>query len=184
MRRSAVATNIEWKARARDAARQRELAAGRTGAAPELLEQVDTFFNVPHGRLKLRQFASDRGELIYYERPDRAGPKASNYTLVPTPQPEALRDVLARALGVGGVVRKRRWLYHAGPARIHVDEVDGLGTFLEVEVVLRPGQAPAEGERLADELRRELQVADEDLIDVAYLDLLRPGREGSCAHPH
>ena len=86
-----------------------------------------------------------------------------------------LADCLARVLGVRGVVRKRRWLYLVGQMRIHLDEVEGLGVFLEVEVVLQPGQAVGEGERLAEDVRRRLDVRAEDLVEVAYIDLLAPG---------
>jgi predicted adenylyl cyclase CyaB len=79
-------------------------------------------------------------------------------------------------LGVRGEVRKRRWLYLAGQARIHLDEVEGLGTFLEVEVVLQPGQSVAEGQRVASELRRALDVSDRDLVERAYIDLLASGQ--------
>jgi adenylate cyclase class IV len=169
-------SNVEWKARARDVGRQGALAAGLAGGAGELLEQVDTFFHVPHGRLKLRTFDRSRGELIYYHRPDQAGPRQSTYSLVATDRPDALGVTLAQALGVRGVVRKRRRLFLAGPSRIHVDEVEGLGAFLEVEVVLRPGQPAAEGERIAAALRQDLEVRDEDLVERAYIDLLeRPG---------
>ncbi len=168
-----MATNVEWKARVRDLSRQRELAEQLAGSPPELLEQVDTFFNVPHGRLKLRRLSAHHGELIQYLRPDRAGPKQSNYSVVRTESPDPLRELLARALGVRGEVRKRRWLYLAGQVRIHLDEVEGLGTFLEVEVVLKPGQPVAEGERLAETMRLRLDVRDEDLIELAYVDLLQ-----------
>lgn len=170
-----TASNVEWKARARDPERQRKLAEQLAEAPPELLEQVDTFFPVAHGRLKLRQLAPDRGELIAYERSDVAGPKQSTYSVVRIDQPQALADCLARALGVRGVVRKRRWLYRTSQTRIHLDEVEGLGVFLEVEVVLRPGQAVGEGERIAEDIRRQLDVRDGDLIEVAYIDLLVPG---------
>jgi predicted adenylyl cyclase CyaB len=168
-------SNIEWKARARDPQRQRQLAERLANGPPELLEQIDTFFSVAHGRLKLRQLAAERGELIYYERSDQAGPKQSTYSLAATNQPEALAALLAQALGVRGVVHKRRWLYRAGQTRIHFDEVEGLGSFLEVEVVLQPGQAIREGERIAEEARRQLAVHDEDLVEVAYIDLLATG---------
>jgi predicted adenylyl cyclase CyaB len=171
-----MAVNVEWKARSRDPDRQRMLAAALADGPAELLEHLDTFFDVMHGRLKLRQLAADHAELIHYQRADEAGPKLSTYSRVPTDQPKRLRDVLTAALGVRGVVRKRRWLYRVGQTRIHVDEVEGLGAFLEVEVVLRPGQSPTEGERIAGELRQALQVRDEDLIACAYLDLLR----GQC----
>jgi adenylate cyclase class IV len=167
-----VASNIEWKARCREPGRQRELAQGLAAGPPELLEQADTFFVVPHGRLKLRRLAADRGELISYDRPDQAGPKQSTYTLTPTTEPELLRRTLAQVLGVRGEVRKRRWLYRAGQSRLHFDEVERLGVFLEVEVVLQPGQSVAEGERLADQLRHALDVRTEDLVAQAYIDLL------------
>jgi adenylate cyclase len=167
-----MGTNIEWKARARDPERQRNLAAELADGPPQLLEQTDTFFTSPRGRLKLRQRSADHGELIFYERPDQAGPKLSSYAVSQTAEAAALREVLAQALGVRGEVRKRRWLFLAGQSRVHLDEVEGLGTFLEVEVVLRPGQSPVEAEQIALELRRALDVRDEDLIEGAYLDLL------------
>jgi len=169
-----MGTNIEWQAHARDPGRHSELAARLAGGPPELLEQSDTFFNAPRGRLKLREQAPDRGELILYERPDQAGSRLSSYSVSRTAEPAALREVFARAPGVRGEVRKRRWLLLAGQARIHLDEVEGLGTFLEVEVVLQPGQSPAEGERTARELRRGLDVGDDDLVKGACLDLLGP----------
>jgi predicted adenylyl cyclase CyaB len=167
-----MATNIEWKARARDLQRQRALAAALAGTDAELLEQVDTFFHVPQGRLKLRQLGAAHGELIHYHRPDEAGARQSTYARVCTDQPEALLELLGGALGVRGEVRKRRWLYRVGQARIHVDEVEGLGTFLEVEVVLRPGQSPAECQRIAAELRKALEVGEDEVIGGAYVDLL------------
>lgn len=170
-----MAENVEWKARAQDPRRQRELADRLADRPPELLEQLDTFFLAAHGRLKLRQLAADHGELIYYERADQAGPKRSAYSLVSTDQPEALSALLARALGVRGTICKRRWLYRVGQTRIHFDEVEELGTYLEVEVVLESGQAVSEGERIAEEIRRQLGVRDEDLVEAAYIDLLMPG---------
>ncbi len=167
-----MAVNVEWKARTRDPERQRQLAAALSDHPPEILEQEDSFFPVPHGRLKLRQLGPEQGELIFYQRSEAAGSRESAYWLVPTQVPESLRDLLARALGSGVVVRKRRVLYRAGQARIHVDEVAGLGTFLEVEVVLAPGQPAAEGQRIAEQLQWQLEVRDEDLIGCAYADLL------------
>jgi predicted adenylyl cyclase CyaB len=143
------------------------------------LEQTDTFFNAPRGRLKLRQLFADRGELIFYDRPDRAGPKLSVYVITRTTEPAALRETLAQALGVRGEVRKRRWLYLVGPSRIHFDQVEGLGTFLEVEVVLQPGQTAPEGEQVAAALRAELGVHEADLIERAYIDLLECGPGGA-----
>jgi predicted adenylyl cyclase CyaB len=167
-----MAINVEWKARIRALERQRALAAQLAESPPELLEQLDTFFNASHGRLKLRRLGDDHGELIHYFRDDQPGPKQSTYSIVRTEQPDAQRALLSQALGVRGEVRKRRWLYLAGQVRIHLDEVEGLGNFLEVEVVLRPGQPIAEGEQIAETIRQQLDVRVEDLVEVAYLDLL------------
>src|SRR5512142_476584 len=115
--------NIEIKARARDVADLSRRAAALSDTPLQLIPQEDTFFNVPHGRLKLRQLAPDRGQLIYYERNDTAGPKRSNYYIAETSDPAALKTALAAALGLRGVVRKTRSLYMVGQTRVHVDEV-------------------------------------------------------------
>jgi adenylate cyclase class IV len=168
--------NIEIKARVRDWDRLHSIATELAGAAAAVLDQVDTFFTVPVGRLKVRELAPDRGELIFYQRPDQAGPKLSDYIVTQTSEPGNLRDTLAQALGVCGEVRKRRWLFLAnrfgGNTRIHLDEVKALGQFLELEVVLAPGLSPEEGERIAAEFRAALDIRDEDLIECAYLDLI------------
>ncbi len=166
-----MAVNVEWKARASNPQRQRQLAEQLSDRPPEVLQQEDTFFHVPQGRLKLRQLSPDRGELIFYQRPDQAGARESVYSLVPTAAPVALRDLLAQALGIRAVVRKRRVLYRVGQTRIHWDEVEGLGTFLEVEVVLAAGQSAEAGEQIARRLQQQLEVADRDLISCAYVDL-------------
>jgi predicted adenylyl cyclase CyaB len=168
-----VPSNVEIKARARDLARQAALAEELgDGPAVELLQE-DTFFPVPRGRLKLRVLAPDRGELIHYERPDAGGPRTSRYRIAATADPHALRETLAATLGTCGVVRKRRRLVMAGQTRIHLDEVEGLGDFLELEVVLRPGQDRAEGAAIARRLMRALEIRESDLVATAYVDLLR-----------
>jgi predicted adenylyl cyclase CyaB len=178
-----MANNVEWKARVRDLKHQQMLAAKLADGPPEVLGQVDTFFPVLHGYLKLRQFSAQRGELIHYKRPIEAGPKLSNYSLFPTDRPEELRNLLVQALGMYGEVRKRRSVYMAGQSRIHFDEVEHLGSFIEVEVVLRPEQRVAEGEQIATALRRQLEVRDEDLVDVAYIELLRKAGEAAKYAP-
>jgi len=164
--------NIEIKARAADLRRLEEIAAALGGEGPVDIPQEDTFFLVPHGRLKLRRFADGTGELIQYDRPDTADPSPSDYVLSATSEPDTLREALARALGIRGVVRKVRRLYMIDRTRVHLDEVEGLGTFVELEVVLRDGESPAEGRRVAEELMSALHIREEDLIDEAYVDLL------------
>lgn len=171
-----MAANIEVKARAQNWEKLHSLAKQVSDAEGTLIEQVDTFFIVPAGRLKLRQLGPDHGELIFYQRPDEAGPKLSEYTITETTCPDSLRDTLAQALGVSGEVRKKRWYFissrYGGHTRIHLDEVKGLGQYMELEVVLQPGQMPEDGERIAAEFRAALDIRDEDLIDCAYVDLI------------
>lgn len=164
-------SNVEIKARVRDAARLRHLAESITDQPECVLHQEDTFFRVPKGRLKLRVLALNVGELIYYERPDQQGPKQCLYRIYRTIDPEGLKATLAASLGVLGIVRKRRTLFMSGQTRIHLDEVEGLGDFMELEFVLRPGQDPQEGQRTCRELMRKLEIRDEDLQDAAYIDL-------------
>lgn len=164
--------NVEIKATARDFQKQHLLVQQLSGSAGETLFQKDVFFHVPKGRLKLRFVAEDHGELISYERRDLAGPRASVYHVLQTKAPESLRTVLASVLGVRGTVVKKRTLYWIGQTRVHLDEVEGLGRFIELEVVLQPGQTNAEGEEVAGELMKRLQIGKEDLIAQSYIDLL------------
>ena len=165
-------SNIEIKARIADPARKRELAERLAGAPPTTLHQQDTFFPCASGRLKLRQFSATHGELIAYQRADVSGTKQSDYLLCQTTTPAALRDTLASALGTGVVVTKTRLLFLAGQTRVHLDDVDGLGSFLELEVVLADGQPPGEGHRIAREIMAALEVREDDLIEGAYADLI------------
>ena len=164
--------NIEIKARVRDLADLRKRAEALSDTPVQVIPQEDTFFNSPRGRLKLRQLGPQRGQLVYYERNDAAGPKRSDYLIAETSDPSALKAALTAALGVRGVVRKTRYLYMVGQTRVHLDEVEGLGQFMELEVVMRPGQGDAEGQAIAHELMNKLGVAESDLLEGAYMDLL------------
>ena len=135
---------------------------------------------VPHGRLKLRKFSPQRGQLIYYERTDQSGPKRSDYRIVPTSEPDSLRDVLASSLGVLGTVRKTRTVFVHENVRLHFDSVDGLGDFLEIEVVLSQDSGVREGEALVRQWMERLNIRPEDLIEGAYLDLLLQKRTSSA----
>jgi predicted adenylyl cyclase CyaB len=165
--------NVEIKAKAADLAAVREVVQGFAERGPLVLEQEDTFFVCARGRLKLRRFVDcGTAELIYYERPESAGPKESRYIVHPTADPDGLRDVLSAALDVRGVIRKRRTVYHVGSTRVHLDEVEGLGAFVELEVVLRPGQDSSEGAAIAHALMAQFGISPSQLIDVAYIDLV------------
>jgi adenylate cyclase class IV len=167
--------NVEIKARATDPRALHERAERLSGGPPTLLRQEDTFFRCPGGRLKLRVLSDNRAELIHYDRPDARGPSACRYTVCPIERPVLLREALAGSLGVRGSVRKVRRLYLVGNTRIHVDEVEGLGAFVELEVVLTSEQTVVEGERTARELMGELGIDPGDLVESAYIDLLESG---------
>lgn len=167
-----MARNVEIKARVPDAKKMAERAARVADEGPWEIQQDDTFFGCEDGRLKLRDFGNGNGELIFYRRPGQAGPGQSEYRITPTEDPEGLRAVLTDAFGIVGRVRKRRILYLAGRTRIHLDRVEGLGDFLELEVVLSDDEPARVGEGEAQFLMECLHVAEEDLVDVAYVDLI------------
>jgi predicted adenylyl cyclase CyaB len=168
-------TNIEIKARARDFQRQKDLASQIAGSPETLIHQDDTFFDVPHGRLKLRIFSTTHGELIYYERDNIESPKQSNYCISETCSPNTLKETLSLALPVRGNVRKKRHLFLVGQTRIHFDEVETLGNFIELEVVMKDGQSTNECLQIADGLMKKLDIKKADLINCAYIDLLLHG---------
>ena len=167
-----MASNIEIKARVDDFEALKARAEALSDQPLQVIPQEDTFFNVDNGRLKLRILAPDHGELIFYERPDQDGPKRSDYQLARTHEPENLKTALTLSLGVRGVVKKIRYLYLVGQTRIHLDEVEGLGYFMELEVVMHDGQKDAEGQSIAEELMHKLGVREEALIEGAYMDLI------------
>ena len=164
--------NIEIKARARDFAGIRDKAENLSDTPVQVIPQEDIFFNVEKGRLKLRILATDQSQLIYYTRPDQEGPKRSDYHITRSADPHNLKRVLELACGIRGMVRKTRYLYLVGQTRIHLDDVEGLGQFMELEVVLEEGQSDAEGQKIAEELMSALGVERGDLIDGAYMDLI------------
>jgi adenylate cyclase class IV len=168
--------NVEIKARVDSIDALAASAAALATAPPVTLVQDDTFFRCGDGRLKLRVVVAGCGELIFYRRADRRGPKESFYVCAPTAEPDALRAVLALACGEAGRVRKHRTLFLAGRTRIHLDRVEGLGDFLELEVVLADGESAADGAREAHRLMAQLGINASQLIEGAYVDLLAASR--------
>jgi predicted adenylyl cyclase CyaB len=157
--------NLEIKARGGDWERAREIATGRVGVD----EQVDTYFRTSAGRLKLRESSLSGGQLIPYFRPDDGGPRRSDYQVIAVESAPALRSMLEEMLGVHRVVRKRREILLFENVRIHLDEVEGLGRFLEFEAVF--DGTPEEEERQHAKVRRlmgELGISDDDLVAGSY----------------
>ena len=165
--------NVEIKARLRDRQSVEEIVRTLTDSPPELILQEDIFFRCDDGRLKLRVLGENKGELIHYHRADQSGPRVSSYSIALTDTPQQLLEILSNTLGQAGKVKKRRTLYLIGQTRVHLDEVDELGTFLELEVVLKPGQSEAEGEAIAQDLLTKLKIGSEDLIARPYVELLQ-----------
>ncbi|HKI52756.1 MAG TPA: class IV adenylate cyclase [Anaerolineales bacterium] len=164
--------NIEIKARARDFTGIKTRAEKLSDTPVEVIPQEDVFFNVPQGRLKLRILAPDNAQLIYYTRPNQEGPKRSDYHIAYTSDPDNLKRVLELAYGFRGVVKKTRYLYLIGQTRIHLDDVEGLGYFMELEVVMKAGQSDAEAQEIAENLMTSLGVERSDLLEGAYMDLI------------
>lgn len=167
-----MARNVEIKARIASVQALVPKAAALATEGPIGIVQDDTFFRCDNGRLKLRAFSTSSGELIFYRRPDRHGPKESFYLRSSTTEPDTLRESLALAYGQAGRVRKHRTLFLAGRTRIHLDRVEGLGDFLELEVVLAEGETSEGGVREAHELMAALGIEPSQLIEGAYVDLL------------
>jgi adenylate cyclase class IV len=176
-----MARNIEIKARI-DAIEAllphaRTLADGDA----EPIEQDDTFFAVTMGRLKLREFGDGSAELIHYHRGNGLEARPSDYVRVPVADAAALRDALARGCGLLGRVRKRRLLLRLGQTRLHLDRVEALGDFVELEVVLREGQSDDEGRAIADGWMRRLGLQHAPRLGGAYMDMLRAAAGNTAA---
>jgi adenylate cyclase class IV len=167
--------NIEIKARIESVASLREKAAALADEGPLEIHQDDTFFPCEGGRLKLRAFSPEDGELIFYRRANQHGPKESFYVRSPTSSPETLREALSLAYGQAGRVKKHRTLFLVGRTRVHLDQVEGLGDFLELEVVLAEGESPEAGVAEAHRLMAQLGVEPSQLVEEAYVDLLARG---------
>ena len=161
---------IEFKARCADHGRIREVLRKRDASFVGEDHQLDTYFRVPHGRLKLREGEIENA-LVFYSRPIQAGPKQSDVALAKVPAESDLRSVLEKALGVMVAVDKRREIYFVENVKIHLDRVTRLGEFVEVEAI---GSAE-EVEKLreqCDGFLREFGIKLEDLVEGSYSDLL------------
>ncbi|MBV9803805.1 MAG: cytidine deaminase, partial [Solirubrobacterales bacterium] len=170
-----ASVNVELKARDPNpevtAARCLNLGAVAAGT----LHQRDVYFHGRRGRLKLRSHGDGGGELIAYQRPNDVEASESHYIIAPVPEPDTVREALDTALGTTVVVSKRRQLYLWEGVRIHLDEVEGLGSFVEFEAVLPDAGDLATAQAKVDRLRSELAIEDDALVSVGYSDLLLDG---------
>jgi homotetrameric cytidine deaminase len=166
------ARNVELKASDADPRRSLELALALGAEDRGEIAQRDTYFSRARGRLKLREQEPGEAELIAYERADAADARESEYRIAPVGEAEPMRDALDAALGTLVVVEKRRRLLLWEGVRIHLDEVEGLGAFLELEAVAEPGSDLAAERDKVDRLRSELGIDDAALVAGSYSDLL------------
>lgn len=167
--------NVEIKARSEHPERIRQILSERNALFKGLDRQIDTYFTVPNGRLKLRQGRIEC-QLIHYERPDQAGPKPSLVTLYqPGPEPavKELKELLTRALGVLIVVDKQREIYFIDNVKFHIDTVEQLGSFVEIEAIDTSGEI---GRGILLRQCRDYMalfgIQDRDLVECSYSDLL------------
>jgi len=164
--------NIEIKLRIADPEAARAAVEALADGPAEVLEQTDTYFGTGEGAyLKLRE-ENGRASLIAYRRELGQEPQPSDIRLTPLDNAAELGETLAHALGIRVVVAKTRQLYFSGQTRIHLDEVDRLGDFLELEVVLEPGQSEQDGLNIALQLLQRLEVDDAEAQTDSYRDLL------------
>lgn len=167
-----MARNIEIKAKVEDLESVRGRAVDLNPHHQETIFQTDTFFNVEQGRLKLREFQDGSAELIFYNRDNQSGPKLSQYWRSPCPDPESMLKILSESNGIRGVVKKQRDLMLVGQTRIHLDQVDQLGSFLELEVVLNDDQDQDAGFSVARDIMEKLKIDHDNLQPLAYIDLI------------
>jgi adenylate cyclase, class 2 len=134
--------------------------------------QIDTYFPSPKGRLKLREIVGVRAELIWYERSNEPRSRRSEYRLTPVSHPKELIASLTAAMGVRGQVEKHRHVLLWHNVRIHLDQVESLGTFVEFEAVMSPGEDEATGHARLKQLCEIMKISPADYLETSYADLM------------
>jgi adenylate cyclase, class 2 len=164
--------NIEIKAWCAQPGEVRSFLQDQQAEYRGLDHQIDTYFNVRHGRLKLRQGTIENA-LIHYEREEKTGPKQSNVLLYQAAPDPTLKEILTKALGILVVVEKQRQIYFLGNVKFHIDTVPQLGSFVEIEAIDQEGTiGRARLLRQCQKFCQELGVVQQDLVPVSYSDLL------------
>ncbi len=164
--------NIEIKAYSNNLDNIREILDEKKAYFKGVDHQIDTYFNAPNGRLKLRE-GNIENNLIHYNRLDQSAPKQSDFTLFKTEDKESLKDILAKSMGIKVIIDKKREIYFIDNVKFHLDVVEDLGTFVEIEAT------DMEGKKAAEELLIQCQyylnlfgIGEQDLITNSYSDLL------------
>lgn len=164
--------NIEIKARCENPDHIRTILNKHNADFKGTDHQIDTYFKVPEGRLKLRR-GTIENNLIFYKRSNQKGPKSSNINLVPAEHPEKLHTLLESALGIKVVVDKEREIYFIDNVKFHIDEVKGLGSFVEIEAIDEDRSIGKE--KLHQQCQKYLQlfkIQEDQLVAESYSDLL------------
>ena len=166
--------NIEIKARHNNPNFLREYFKRNNAEFKGVDHQIDTYFNVSHGRLKLRE-GNIENNLIYYKRSNESKAKESHFQLVSIPEAKILKEVLTQSVGIKIVVEKNREIYFIGNVKFHIDEVAGLGSFVEIEASnLHHGVSKERLEQQCNFYMVEFGINDEDLVAFSYSDMLMP----------
>ena len=172
--------NIEIKARCSNLEKVRKLLLKEGAVFIGLDHQVDTYFKVNQGRLKLRE-GNIENHLIYYERPDQEGPKGSNVTLYKPSDTKVIKDMLSKANGVLTIVNKAREIFFIGNVKFHLDLVKGLGSFMEIEAI---GDDESGKNKLQEQCEHYMElfgIRSSELISSSYSDMLL--RQDAKDHP-
>ncbi|HDL19270.1 MAG TPA: CYTH domain-containing protein [Bacteroidetes bacterium] len=164
--------NIELKARCDDACEAESQAKGIGAIYQWRKRQTDTYFRVPNGRLKMREEDGKIPQLISYFRADRPGERESEYQLLNIPESSTLKKMLSGTLGVLVVVKKTRTLFLYENVRIHLDQVESLGDFIEFEGVIRNAAGVEDTQKKILRLKKQFAIAEADLVKYSYSDLL------------
>ncbi len=172
--------NLEIKAKVAQPDRLREKASQIATAYLGVLHQVDTYYHCERGRLKLRSIregdptGAATHQLIFYQREDKCETKASHYRIAPVNDGEAMHKTLAAAYGVRSVVTKQREVFLCDNVRIHLDAVEGLGAFVELEAVQDGSRNAQSQSQLVADLCSRLQIDAGDLLAESYGELVGP----------
>lgn len=164
--------NIEIKAKSNNQDRVREVLKSLHAEFKGVDHQVDTYFIVSFGRLKLRE-GTIENSLVHYDREDKDGPKQSNVTFYKSADKLSLKEILTKSLGILAVVDKTREIYFIDNVKFHIDKVKGLGTFVEIEAIDQDGTIGKD--KLLEQCDYYLslfEIKKEDLISNSYSDLL------------
>ncbi len=183
--------NVELRSRDPEPARTLELALALGAEDQGEIVQRDTYFARARGRVKLREQTPGDDELIAHRRPDDIDARTSEYLRVAVPDAAALNAALDAAYGTIVVVAKRRRLLLWQDVRIHLDEVEGLGSYMELEAVSLPESDLSAEHATIARLRETLEIDDVNLIEASYSDLLLDGTQAlleaaaaAMAHAH